>query len=122
MPPEAKVFIVEDDPSIIGLYKIVLPRAGHTIVSFATDYRGAMEEIDVLEEGEVDVMITDGNLSWGRSDSAEGNAVISRMREAHPKVKIIGISSVPGSLRGADRVMDKSGLNFRDVADAVTKI
>lgn len=108
MPPEAKVFIVEDSGLWAEDYRMILPEGGHSVIGIAGNMNEATSALDQMQKGDFDVAIVDGNLAPGKHDGEEGNLLIKKIKTKFPEVKIFGISGLPEDFVGADATMSKA--------------
>jgi len=101
MPPEAKIFYVEDDNSSRKVITEYLNDDGHTVVEIATNLEDALDKIPDLKIRGVNVAIVDGNLSRYSQDGSDGKLVIQEIKKQHPDIIVIG-HSLEKPLFGAD--------------------
>lgn len=122
MPPEAKVFIAEDDRRWQENYARWLPDGGHEVVGTVVSVFDAADVIHGLKDSEVeiDVAIVDGNIGFSQ-EGQDGAAVVRILRREFPGTKIIG-SSQYDDVRGADVNLHKSEMNPQGLVDAVTNL
>lgn len=121
MPPEARVLIIEDNHRWRETYARILPRGGHSIAATITHISGAEQTIDSIKRSGdwIDVAIVDRNL--GRSHNGEDGArVVGMLRRDLPDAKILGITSHPAGVRGADANLDKRGMHPAELIEVVT--
>lgn len=79
----ASVLVVDDEPAVRELLRLVLERDGHTVME-AGNGRKAMR---ALRDAQVDVVITDIIMP-----EQEGMETISEIRRLRPEIKIIAMS------------------------------
>lgn len=102
MVERARVVIVDDQEPIREGLKMILGSQGHEVIGEAGDMTGATDLIDKLEQGEVDAVFLDGNLTPGEHDSREGATLANLVRDKFGgRVAIIGISGTE-PIRGED--------------------
>lgn len=108
MPPEAKVFVVEDDKNLAATIKAVLKFDGHQVVGMAHTRKSALASAETLQSSGVDVVTMDGNLDDPKDTSGnDGRDIVRAIREFSPSVKIVGLSGT-GGVEGADVSLEKS--------------
>ncbi len=120
-PENALVFVAEDSASWQSTYKRVLPAAGHQVVATATSLPQAAEVIPTLGEQGVQVAIVDGNLGlsqWGE----DGAIVVERLRAEVPGIKIVGVTSDPDGVKGADVNIRKSEIDPTKLNETITNL
>ncbi|MBI4097663.1 MAG: response regulator [Candidatus Levybacteria bacterium] len=119
-PENALVFVAEDSASWQATYKRVLPAAGHQVVATATSLVKASEAIPTLAEQGVQVAIVDGNLGLVSMDGEDGAIVVERLRAEVPGIKIVGVTSDPDGVRGADVNIRKSEIDPTKLNETIT--
>jgi hypothetical protein len=121
MPPEAKVFLAEDDLNWQANYASTLLEGGHTVVGRVTHvFKAANAIYDLKESGiRIDVAIVDGNIGFSDRDGA---AVIDILKREFPTVKVIGATTDPRGVEGADININKREMNPGELADIVTRL
>ena len=97
----ASILVIEDDAAVRGLFQTVLQGDGHT-VSLAAN---ATEGYAVLRGSEIEMVITDLNMSQGN-----GLEVISVLRHDFPATKVLVVS---------DEASDDDPLQARSSLDTV---
>ena len=108
MPPESKVFVVEDDKNLAATIKAVLKFDGHQVVGMAHTRESALASAKTLQSSGVDVVTMDGNLDDPKDTSGnDGRDIVRAIREFSPSVKIVGLSGT-GGVEGADVSLEKS--------------
>ncbi len=93
MPKEARVFLVEDRGSYRKNITQYLNAAGHKVVLEAPSRTEAESMIPRLKEEAIDVALLDDRLVGRDTNNHDGTAIAKRIREEHPNVKVIDISS-----------------------------
>ncbi len=79
----AKIFVFDDEISILIMLKKLLERAGHVVETALNGKEG----IELFEKGEPDLLITDIIMP-----EKEGLETIFLLRKKYPELKIIAIS------------------------------
>lgn len=119
MPPEATVFMVEDDEQWRDINRSNLERAGHKVVAEATTRAEALEQVGKLGELGVNVAVIDGNLdTLDGVFGGDGQAVLAAIRQLAPGVKVVGMAG--DTIRGADINVGKR--HAEKLANAVTEL
>ncbi len=118
MPPEAKVFIIEDLETWQELISINLENAGHQIVGRARSRKEASEAIPRFKDFGVQVVTIDGNLSRGFQGGEDARVLIPEIRRIAPEVAIVGMST--SSVVDSDLDVGKPSLFM--LADEITGI
>lgn len=95
MPERARVFVAEDDETILPLINRLLSRHGHTVVLQAQTLAEALRCIEQFEALDVQVAVIDGNLSPNDTSGADGYQLVTRIKELTPNVITIGMSNSP---------------------------
>jgi CheY-like chemotaxis protein len=93
-----RILVADDDPLQLDFRKLVLEAAGH-VVTLAVD---PPETIRYIQRGEADLVLMDLRFpnSTGSADSAEGLALIRRIRDVGCRVPVIVLSGWPDDLYG----------------------
>jgi CheY-like chemotaxis protein len=93
-----RILVADDDRQQLDLHKLLLEMAGHE-VDLALD---SLETIRHLEEGHADLVIMDLRFpnASGTPDSAEGLALIRRIRDTGCRAPVIVLSGWPDDLYG----------------------
>jgi len=93
-----RILVADDDQQQLDLRKLLLEGAGHE-VTLALD---APETIRHIREGQADVVVMDLRFpnSAGKPDSAEGLALIRRIRDVGCHAPVIVLSGWPDDLYG----------------------
>lgn len=120
-PENALVFVAEDDVDWQANYARWLPRASHKVVATATSLVKASEVIPTLAEQGVQVAIVDGNLGfsqWGE----DGAIIVERLRAEVPGIKIVGATSDPDGVSGADVNIRKSQIDPAKLNETITAL
>lgn len=102
----ARIIIIEDDPTTRADCKANLEVSKHTVVAVAGSVDTAMRLVDHLTPDDVDCAIVDGNLSATSRDGADGERVAEYIHARLRGVVVIGFS-LAGEVRGADMNVDK---------------
>ncbi len=89
----------EDVRKVIGIH---LESMGHSVVAVATNLREALETIDQIASGgiEVDAIILDGNLKQGANDNQDARDIVAYAKSKGVTVPIIGFASESLTKRG----------------------
>ncbi len=90
-----RLLVIEDNPDICNMIRIVSDRETFTYAAEANTMDAAEECINELEAGTLDanVILLDGALSTGRPAGADAEILYPKIRRASPAALIIGISS-----------------------------
>lgn len=93
-----RILVADDDRQQLDLHKLLLELAGHE-VDLALDAR---ETIRCLEQGHAELVIMDLRFpnASGAPDSAEGLALIRRIRGTGCRAPVIVLSGWPDDLYG----------------------
>ena len=91
-PERATILYIEDDETVRESRAAFLEMVGHKIVLEAGNLEDAEKSIDLIGKYGVDVVLLDANLSKKDTSGKDGVYLLSKIREAHPGTKIIGIS------------------------------
>lgn len=103
----AHVLIIDDDPDVLLTGEIVLKQRFSKVSCLDHPNRASQ----VLELGEVEVLLLDMNYSPGANDGKEGLEWISKLHEGYPQVKIIIITAY-GELSLAVEAMKRGAIDF----------
>jgi DNA-binding response OmpR family regulator len=79
-----KILVVDDEPNMLEMYRVLLTRRGHTIVAAPNGARA----LDALQQEAVDVVITDL-----RMPNIDGHELIRRIKTSFPKTPVIVITA-----------------------------
>jgi CheY-like chemotaxis protein len=112
-----RILVADDDQQQLDLRKLLLERAGHE-VDLALD---ALETIRHVEQGRADLIIMDLRFpnASGTPDSAEGLALIRRIRDAGCRAPVIVLSGWPDDLWGHPEEQLVSRIMVKPVKSAV---
>ncbi len=102
----ARIIVIEDDPSMRESYKANLEVSDHTVVGEADSVAAAEALVDSLTSNDVEIAIVDGNLSRRSQSGEDGERVTSYIHEKLSEVTVIG-ASLDGEVRGADLNVSK---------------
>ncbi len=89
MRERARVFLIEDDQTLIKVERLYIENAGHEIILFASSREEALEKIAEAEAKVINVAVIDGNLGSGPNDGPE---IAKALKEKIPEVKVISFS------------------------------
>lgn len=93
-PGEGKIFIVNDDRSLVVGLASALIIAGYSDSGYAYDKRTAIERVPTLVEAGVRIVLLDGNLDGDSYEAADGIEINAAIKAAHgDAVKTVGISA-----------------------------
>jgi CheY-like chemotaxis protein len=94
----SRILVADDDQDQLDFRKLVLEAAGHE-VSLALD---PPQTIRQIQRGEAELVLMDLRFpnSAGTPDSAEGLALIRRIRDAGCRLPVIVLSGWPDDLYG----------------------
>jgi len=106
MPPEARVFVIEDNADWLCTLEDLLALRGHSIIGSARTYEEALGAISTFGILKPDVVTVDGNLTRGYMDGQEGAALIEAIKEEDSGALIVGLSA--DDLPGVDIDIGKS--------------
>lgn len=107
MPPEAKIFLSEDDPNLRKVTKRGLEFEGHRVVVEAHDLKTALDGVETARELGVNVAVLDGNLTPRDVSCRDGRMVASALRAAIPGIRIVAFSGSISADYG-DVLVDKN--------------
>lgn len=98
--PLANILIVDDEPDLRFLYKLIFGDAGHE-VTVASDGAAALERVNTERP---DLVVTDIMMPV-----MDGNQLIRSLRSdpATSSIPILAVSANPGVVEGADAVLSK---------------
>lgn len=91
-PEKAKVIIVDDSQDYRESLSEFLGMVGHTVVAEAGSLNQALELVNSLHQGDVDVALIDGNLSHFSQGGFDDARVAEAFREKLPGVPLFSIS------------------------------
>jgi DNA-binding response OmpR family regulator len=83
---KGRILVIDDDRSARMLLERVLTRAGHQVTLVDT----AVEGLEVLSGGGIDLLITDKNLP-----DVDGLELLRRAREANPGLQVVLMTGFP---------------------------
>lgn len=92
MPPEAKVFYVEDDQYLSKSIKGLIEIKGHKVVFEVHDLETALEGARNIVEIGANVAVLDGNLKPKDFSCSDGWQIATLLRETKPDIKIVACS------------------------------
>lgn len=104
-----RIALIEDESALRRLCALRLAGSEHSIVIEAATMPEALEALSHFEELGVNMALLDGNLSGGSSGN-DGEKLAGAIKDRFPQVTIVGFSSNPEGVRGADVSLDKSEL------------
>jgi CheY-like chemotaxis protein len=112
-----RILVADDDQQQLDLHKLLLELAGHE-VDLALD---AIETIRRLEQGRAELVIMDLRFpnASGTPDSAEGLALIRRIRDTGCRAPVIVLSGWPDDLYGQPEEQLVSRIMVKPVKTAV---
>jgi len=84
-----KVFLIEDDKTLVGVERRFIQAEGHEVVLIASSCQEALDKISQAKDLDVNVAVIDGNLGTGPND---GPQVAQALKEAIAGIKIISFS------------------------------
>ncbi len=106
-----RIFAVEDDVQTWQrlIKSVVKSLEAELVVPIVADFEAAMQLVAKLAELKVDIAILDGNITPDKHDGLEGLALLKKIKELFPEIKVIGFSSYVQGFKnaGADAVVDK---------------
>lgn len=94
MLKNAKVFLVEDDPSSKKVERLWIESDGHKVVLEASSLGEALEKVKLAKEEKVNVAVLDGSLS-GKDSPTDGPQIAEVLKKAIPEIKIVSFSGEP---------------------------
>ncbi len=106
MPPEAKIFLVEDDEASRGYIRDVLESGGHRVVAEAKSLKEALASVAAVRDLRVQVAVLDGNLTPGDSSCDDGRKLAAALRAGVPGIRILANSNSENADYG-DAVVDQ---------------
>jgi CheY-like chemotaxis protein len=116
-PERASVAIIEDDRESREGIAEILEGEHHTIFGTAASMAEAQTLIGTFTDEAPDVVLVDGNLTYGKRGNTEGDQLATCIRAAHPDLTVIGIPSA-GVIPGATMTIGKAE-GPQDLMDAV---
>ncbi len=99
------ILLVEDDPSVRILTRVILERSGYRVVE-ASDGKEALR-VWTLEKDSIDLLLTDIVMPGGMS----GRELATRLREQNPNLRIIYTSGYSAEIAGRELTL-QIGQNF----------
>ncbi|NTU58805.1 MAG: PAS domain S-box protein [Chlorobiaceae bacterium] len=98
------ILLVEDEPSIMKLCKLILERNGYKVLSFCT----AMDALECAESynGTIDLLMTDVMMP-----EMNGSELSKMLLAKRPELKILFVSGYTADIISHNTVLD-SGINF----------
>jgi two-component system, cell cycle response regulator CpdR len=117
-PPKKKILVVDDEPQVCGVVKMLLEFDGHEVVTASN----GQEALTLFEQGKFDLVITDYTMPGMKGDELAlalkahqpGQPVV--MLTAH--AEMLKTETVP--LLGVDQLVSKPFL-LADLRDAIQK-
>lgn len=97
----ARVIIIDDDPTIREDCRLNLEARNHVIVGEASSVVEAQELVNGLSPNELDIAVIDGNLSRQSEGGVDGERIAALIHAKLPGVTVVG-ASMDGEVRGAD--------------------
>ena len=110
MPPEAKVFIAEDNLVWRSFFADALSDGGHQVVATASSMDEVNKIIPQLGELGVQVALVDGNLTPEAFNGSEGRKIVSTLRQIYPDISVVGVSMNPNGVDGANLNLTKRSI------------
>jgi len=86
---KAKVFLVEDDQTLIRVETLWIEDPGHKVVLIAHSRKEALGMVKDAKKAGVDIAVVDGNLGTGVNDGPE---VAKALEKEIPNIGIISFS------------------------------
>lgn len=119
---KARVAVFEDSIVIRSLLRQILEVDSHMVTFEAATVQEAIEVIEALEEGDIDVALVDGNLDGLQFNGRDGELIASLLRRKLSQVVVIGISAthdIPSAHINIDKLLDspKLGRMISDMPD-----
>ena len=109
MPKEAKIFLVEDNEGYRKVLARFLTMEGHVVFSQAGSLEEALNMITRLLAKDVDILLTDGNLSELSSDGIDGASIAKKFRKKFPNKPVLSISLDRQTWSDDQSISKKSG-------------
>jgi DNA-binding NtrC family response regulator len=93
----AKILLVDDDPAILSVLKILLGMEGHDVRTTGS----GEDAIEIAQQGDIDLLISDVHMS-----PVDGFEVLRRVHKAQANLPIIIVSAsfCPASVEKATRL------------------
>lgn len=115
-PPEARIGFIDDHPLASVMIPKTIEKMGSTLVSQAATKDEADDLVDRIEETGINVLLVDDNLDVAHA----GYDIVKRVREEHPDVNILSISSSSsmGDAMGIP-TLPSSGMNAEELIVAI---
>lgn len=79
-----RILLVDDDPDALRLYRTLLAKEGHEVVTFDS----GIDAVEAAERERFDVAITDFNMP-----GIKGDTTLSLMRARSPKLPVVVLTS-----------------------------
>lgn len=117
-PPNARVFVIEDDLSWQASIAYALGKEGHTVAISARTKEEALAVIPQLRTLGVQVATLDGRLRSEDRTGEDVGVILDNLRDQIPELKIIGLAG--GAVPGVDIDLKKD--NIKQLAKVVTTI
>jgi CheY-like chemotaxis protein len=117
-PPKKKILIVEDEPQVRDVLKMLLSFDGHEIVTVGD----AQEALAIFEQGGFDVVMTDYSMPGMKGDALA--LALKARRPGQPVIMVtahaemLKTSAMP--LRGVDQLVNKP-FQIQELRDAIHK-
>lgn len=107
-PPDAQgsetILLVEDEPTILRMTKIMLQRLGYTVVTAGTP--GQAIDLSREHAGRIDLLMTDVVMP-----EMNGRELAKRLQDRHPGLKVLFMSGYTANVIAHRGVLDE-GVNF----------
>jgi two-component system, cell cycle sensor histidine kinase and response regulator CckA len=84
------ILVVEDEPQVRALVRVVLTRAGYTVLE-ASNGREALG-VAAAHQGRIDLILSDAIMP-----EMNGPDMVAKLRETHPEIPVIYMSGYSGS-------------------------
>jgi DNA-binding NtrC family response regulator len=102
----ARVIIIDDDPTIREDCRLNLEARNHVVVGEAASVAHAEVLIEGLGSDGLDIAVVDGNLSRHSEGGVDGERLAALIHQKLPGVTVVG-ASMDGEVRGADMNVPK---------------
>jgi CheY-like chemotaxis protein len=108
---KAKILIVEDEPSVLNLFRYLLTDGGYSV----TTAQSGPEAMEKLDEG-FDLVLTDLNM-----EDMDGMEVLEVVKERSPKTAVIVVTGY-ATLDSAVEAMRRGADDYINKVESITKV
>ena len=122
MPPEARVYIIDDNEIIRHVIRRSATKHGHTIVGEACTRQEAADAISHFTEQNVQVVTLDANLTERDGSGKDGRILLAEIRSKAETVTVIGLTS-NSEFPGVDLFVNKKDTHsVLDIGQQITDL